>query len=307
MAAPTRRVPVAEQLEPLKKHPVAAEVYKLATIVFGALIFAVGLEGFLVPNDFLDGGVVGIAIIASQYVDLPVGTFIAIGNVPFVILAWVMVGHRNAIRSGVGIATLSIATLVLHHMDPFTDESWLALICGGAMIGSGVGLALRQGGALDGTEVLASILATRTQFSVGQVILFINLVIFTVAGFAISWESAMLSGVLFYVVVKDLVDKIAHGDSGAVRVRVSTNDYARVASMLADLTGRPVIVDQQQRWYADGPGEQIWVIHFTSSRMEEATIIEAIEEIDPHANVSFSHVTNLHGPRYESIGTDAHH
>lgn len=87
---------------------------------------------------------------------------------------------------------------------------------------------------------------------------------------------------------------------------MSTNEYARVASMLAELTNRPVIVDQQQRWYAHGPGEDIWVIHLTVSRMEEATIIESIEEIDPTANVSFSHVTNLHGPLYESIGNLAH-
>lgn len=94
-----------------------------------------------------------------------------------------MIGHRSAIRSGLGILTLSVATIFLHHMHPFTEQSWLALICGGAMIAVGIGIALRHGGALDGTEVLATILASRTNLTVGQVILYINLTIFSVAGF----------------------------------------------------------------------------------------------------------------------------
>jgi len=284
-----------------KKHPVIAETYRIVSIMVGAVIFAIGLEGFLIPNDFLDGGIVGVSIIATNFVDVPMGVFIAVLNIPFVLLAWAMIGHSSAIRSGLGIATLSAATIYFHHLHPITDQSWLALICGGAMIGLGIGIAIRHGGALDGTEVLATILASRTRFTVGQIILYINIAIFALAGFVISWESALLSGVLFYVVVKDLVDQIAHGESGVRRARVTTNQHEKVAQAIAARTGRPVLVDEYQRWYGDGRAGEVWVVNFTCTRMEEATLVEFIESVDPEAGVTFSEITNLHGPMFESL------
>ncbi|WP_114423569.1 YitT family protein [Nocardioides houyundeii] len=289
-----------------KKHPVASEIYKITSIVVGAFVFAIGLEGFLIPNDFLDGGVVGVSIITARFVDVPIGVFIGLLNIPFVALAWVMIGRRSAVRSGIGIGTLSIATILLHHMHPITEQSWLALICGGAMIAVGIGVALRHGGALDGTEVLATILASRTKFTVGQLILYLNLAVFTVAGFVISWEAALLSAVLFYVVVKDLVDQIAHGESGARQVRVTTERYEEVARMVSAHTNRPVLVSKQQRFYADvGLAEEVWVLSFATTRLEEVAIAEEIEEVDPEANITFSDIANLHGPMYESM-TNAH-
>jgi uncharacterized membrane-anchored protein YitT (DUF2179 family) len=189
----------------------------------------------------------------------------------------------------------------MHHMHAITQQSWLALVCGGAMIAAGIGIALRHGGALDGSEILATILATRTRYTVGQIILYINLGIFTVAGFVLSWEQALLSAVLFYVVVKDLVDQITHGDTGARRARVTTTRHDEVASMIAGRINRPVLVHAHTRWYADGPGEEVWVVNFTCFRMEEVALAEDITAVDPDAHVTFSDITNLHGPMYEAI------
>lgn len=278
------------------------EFYKLGSIMVGAIIFAIGLEGFLLPNDFLDGGVVGVSIIATRFVDVPMGVFIAILNIPFLALAWLKIGRRSAVRSAVGIGTLSVATIVLHHMEAITHESWLALVCGGAMIGVGVGVALRHGGALDGTEVLATYLATQSKFTVGQLILYVNLAIFVVAGFVISWESALLSAVLFYVVVKDLVDKIAHGDSGARAVRVTTRKHEAVAKVVTEHTHRPVVVDKQLKYHGDiDLWEDIWVLSFISTRLDEASVVEEIIEVDPAANITFSDIANLQGPMAESM------
>ena len=306
-ASPTSTRPTPQSLlVGAKKHPVLVEVYQVLSIMIGAIVFAVGLEGFLIPNGFIDGGVVGVSILATTYVDLPMGVFIGLLNIPFVVLAWAMIGHRSALRSGLGIATLSVATIYLHHMHAFTDESWLALVCGGAMIAVGIGIALRHGGALDGTEVLATILASRTNATVGQVILYINLAIFTVAGFVLGWEAALLSAVLFYVVVKDLVDQIAHGEHGARRAHVSTASYETIAPLIAARINRPVLVDKHTRWYADGPGAEVGVITFSCTRMEEATIVEDIEAIDPWANVSFSEIANHHGPMFERVKGASH-
>lgn len=308
MATTVSPPPARDLVQRTKKHPVAGEVYNIASTMVGAVVAALGIEGFLLPNDFLDGGIVGVSIIATQFVDLPLGVFIGLINIPFIVLAWVMVGHRAAVRSGLGIAALSAASIYLHlhHLPAFTDESWLALICGGAMIGVGIGIALRHGGALDGTEVLATILATRTQFTVGQIVLYINLGVFTLAGFVISWESALLSGVLFYVVVKDLIDQVAHGEHGVRRARVTTIQHAAVAEMISARINRPVLVDRHTHWYADGPGEDVWVVNFTCTRMEEATLVEDIEAVDPQANITFSDITNLHGPMFESLTNAGH-
>lgn len=287
------------------KHPVGREVYQMLAIVFGALVFAIGLEGFLIPNDFLDGGVVGVAIILARFVDLPMGVFVGILNVPFVLLGWRIIGHRAALRSALGIATLSLSTIYLHHrMHAITDQSWLALICGGTMIAVGTGVALRHGGALDGTEVLASILSGRTNYSVGQIILYINICIFTVAGFVISWESALLSAVLFYIVVKDLIDKIAHGESGARQARVITTRYEEVAQVVTMHTKRPVLVDKQKRFYPEtglDEDEAMWVLTFIVGAMEEATLAEDISEVDPNAGISYSNVASLHGPLLDTL------
>lgn len=278
------------------------EFYKLASIMVGAVIFAIGLEGFLLPNDFLDGGVVGISILITRFLDLPMGVFIGILNIPFVVLAWLKIGRRSAVRSAVGIATLSVATIALHHQFVVTEQSWLALICGGAMIGVGVGIALHHGGALDGTEVLATYLATQSKFTVGQIILYLNLAIFVVAGFVISWESALLSAVLFYVVVKDLVDKIAHGDSNARSVRVTTRKHEAVARVITEHTHRPVIVDKQMKYHGDiDLWEDIWVLSFVTTRLDEASVVEEIVEVDPRANITFSDIANLQGPLAESM------
>ncbi len=235
------------------------------------------------------------------------GVYIGVLNLPFLILAWKAVGHRSAVRSAVGIITLSVATTLLHHMHPITDQSWLALICGGAMIGVGVGVALHHGGALDGTEVLATVLAAQTKFTVGQLILYVNLAIFALAGFVISWESALLSAVLFYVVVKDLVDQIAHGESGARQVRVTTRHRDEIAKLVTGHTKRPVVVSKQLKYHGDiDLWEDVWVITFATTRLEEAAIAEEIEEIDPRANITFSDIANLHGPVAEKLANGHH-
>lgn len=106
--------------------------------------------------------------------------------------------------------------------------------------------------------------------------------------------------------MKDLVDQIAHGEHGARRAHVSTARYEEVAPLISDHINRPVLVDVHRRWYADGPGAEVGVITFSCSRMEEATLVEDIERIDPWANISFSDIANHHGPMFESIMGDTH-
>ena len=157
-----------------RSHPALHESFKMFAVICGAILVAVGLELFLVPNGFLDGGVVGVSIILTNYVDIPLGIFIAVLNVPFLFVAFKSSGWKTALRTAVGISVLSISTIFLHHSEPLTREFTLALGYGGLLLGVGVGLALRYGGALDGTEILSVSLSNKINMGVDQIILIIN-------------------------------------------------------------------------------------------------------------------------------------
>lgn len=285
-----------------RKHPVAEEIYSFASIIVGAALVAFGLEGFLIPNGFLDGGITGISILIASFLPVPMGVILGILNIPFVVLMWLKFGHMNAIRTAVGIAVLAAGTIILHHMEPVTEEFVLALAYGGAALGIGIGLALRQGGALDGMEALASILSRSTRFSVDQLILVFNIVIFIVAAFVVGPQQALASAALFYLAVAPVIKKVVDGDSYSRRARVATSKPAEVAAALQDsVSGR--ILMEGSRVFADGEftaasGD----ISFTIPRLQEASVTDTILDIDPDAVVVFLDIASLRGGSYEQKG-----
>lgn len=289
------------------KHPVLAEAFHLLGVIVGGVLVGFGLEAFLIPNDFLDGGITGIAIILSHFVDLPMGVFLAVLNLPFVLLVWWKVGHRSAIRTAVGIATLATVTIVLHHMDPLTENFLLALFFGGALLGLGIGIALRQGGALDGTEALASIVSNRSAFSVDQIILGINVIIFTVAAFVISPESAMASAALFFLAVSPMIKRVVDGNSEMKAARVITAHPEPVAAAISSRISRRISADRRYV-YEEGRGfeEEVTELFFTVARLEESEVTELVLDADPDAVVIFNEVSSLRGGVYEDRAATAH-
>lgn len=285
-----------------RKHPLAEEIYRFTSIIIGALLVAIGLEAFLIPNGFLDGGITGISILISSFLPIPMGFVLGILNIPFVILTWLKVGHMSAIRTAVGIAVLALATIVLHHMEPWTEEFVLALAYGGALLGVGVGLALRQGGALDGMESLASILSKSTRYSVDQLILVFNIVIFIAASFVVGPQQALASAALFYLAVAPVIKKVVDGDSYSRRARVATSKPSEVAEALrTSVSGR--ILMEGSRVFENGEFlEASGDISFTIPRLQEASITDTILAIDPDAIVVFLDIASLRGGSYEQKG-----
>jgi uncharacterized membrane-anchored protein YitT (DUF2179 family) len=282
------------------KHPVLMELYRYLSIIIGGVLVALGLEAFLIPNGFIDGGVTGISIILSTFIPIPVGIFIAILNVPFVIVAWAKLGSRAALKTAVGVASLATSAILLHHMDPWTDNFILALGYGGLLLGLGIGLALRQGGALDGTESLASIISSNSRFSIDQLILAVNVLIFTVAGLLLEPQQAMASALLFYVVVTPIIKKVVDGGSTMKQVRIITENREDIALAISAVTHRRVTV-ANRRVYDEGSfDEEISEITFAVSRLEEAQVTEAVREVDPDAIISFIEISTLRGGVYES-------
>lgn len=282
-----------------RKHPIVEEFMRFFFIVLGAVLVGFGLEAFLIPNGFLDGGITGISIILSNFISVPVGFILAVLNIPFLILTWVKVGHLAAIRTAVGISALAITTIILHHMEPWTNEFVLALAYGGALLGLGVGLALRQGGALDGTEALASIWSGKSRFSVDQLILGINIFIFIGAAFVVGTREALASAALFYLAVAPIISKVVDGGSTLRRARVITNNPEEVAAAVRKVvTGR--IVQEGSRVY-DGSGfsELTGDISFNLPRLQEAVVLDVIIDADSEAVVTFMDISSLRGGIYE--------
>ena len=162
-------------------------------ITVGAVIAAFALEEFLVPFTILDGGVVGVSMIISQLSGLPLGVLTILLNIPFMILGFRRLGMRFLVKAIYAMVIFSVFLSVFENMKAVTEQEILVVVFGGVLLGVGVGLILRYGGCLDGTEIVAMFLSKNTEFSVGQIVLFFNIIIYTAAGFLFGPDRALYS------------------------------------------------------------------------------------------------------------------
>lgn len=271
------------------------EALKLVIMALSAIVVAYGLS-LLVAHDFLDGGVTGLSILAERITGVPMGLWLALLNLPFIIMAWFKLGRRTAVRTLVGILTLAIASVVFHHMPAITDERWLAFFSGGLMLGAGIGTAIRFGGALDGTEALAAILADRISFDIDQVILAINVGIFTLAAFFVGVEPALASGMLFFFVVSPIIGRITSGDNSVKFTRIITDHPEDIAGLIEGKLHRKVAMEQRKVWKDGGfAPAQASELQMVMSRLEESELAEMVKDIDPRAVILMSDITSHHG------------
>lgn len=271
-------------------HPFWKETFQIAMVIIGAFLVAFGLEFFLVPNGFLDGGITGISIMLSTSLNLPLGLFIAVLNLPFIALAWKFSGIRNAGRTALGIAALAGATLLFHHKEPLTHEFVLALGYGGVLLGVGVGLALRYGGALDGIESLAHILSHKTNLDVGKIILGANFFIFIVAAFVYTPERAMASFLLFYIVVAPMIKRIVDAGSDVRVVQIISNKHSEVSDAIHVKMHRKVIFTDAHR---DRLDDDLKIVTTFISQSEETQLTDVIDEVDPDAIIIFNEASTV--------------
>lgn len=277
-----------------QRHPFLQELFKASAVAFGAVLVAVGLEMFLVPNGFLDGGVVGISIILTSYFSVPLGVFIGVLNIPFLFVAFRHSGWKTAFRTALGIGVLSVATIVLHHSEPLTEEFTLALGYGGLLLGVGVGLALRYGGALDGTEILSVSLSNKINLGVDQIILIINFFIFLVAAFVFTPERAMASFLLFYIVVTPIIKKVMEGGNETKTVQILSTKHLEITEAIHEKLNKKVVLYDAHKDDLE-PGHTLKVLFTFVARIEESALAEIVEEIDPDAIIVFNDVSSIRG------------
>lgn len=270
-------------------------IKKYLVLIIGSLIYSAGLEIFLVPNNIIDGGIVGISIMASYLTGIPFGVFMLILNLPFLYLGYKQIGKTFAISTIISIIALSIFSEFLEPMPQITQDYFLAAIFGGIIAGAGVGLVIRQGGSLDGTEITAIILDRKTSFSVGEVVMFFNLFILGAAGFVFGWDKAMYSLVAYFIISK-MIDVVLKGLDESYAVMIVSDEYEEIADALMHRLGRGVTYLHGKGAYT---GDDKQVLYCVVTRLEVVKLKEIALEKDETAFVTINPVHDIVGGRFK--------
>jgi uncharacterized membrane-anchored protein YitT (DUF2179 family) len=261
-------------------------------MLVGTFIAAVALEYFLLPNDVMDGGIVGISIMIEHLTGLPLGALTFVLNVPFLVIGYKQIGRTFLISSLISIAFFSIWLALLPNFHfVVTNDTTLGAIFGGIILGAGVGIVIRRGGSLDGTEMVAIILARLSPISVGQCVLLFNVVIYSVAGVIFGWDKAMYSLITYFIASK-VIDIVVEGIDEAKCLMIVSDKYEEVASAISDRLGRGVTFLNGEGGYSH---RQLKVIYVVVTRLEIAKVKGLILQADSGAFLTISNVADVLG------------
>jgi len=264
-------------------------------IILGACLVAVGLEIFLVPNQIIDGGIVGISIILSHLTGVNLGIFLFALNLPFLIMGYKEIGKTFAISTLLGVTIMSIGTSFLHPVPELTDDPLLAAVFGGIILGIGVGMVIRYGGSLDGTEIVAIMFNKKIPLSVGETVMFFNIFILGSAGFVFGWDRAMYSLIAYYIAFK-MIDVTIQGLDESRSVWIISDKHQEIGDALLARLGRGVTYLNGEGAYT---GEDKKVIFCVITRLEEAKLKSIIEDIDEKAFLAVGSINNVKGGNFK--------
>lgn len=277
-----------------KKTNMLDLIKRVVFITIGAVLMGVALEMFLVPNDIIDGGIAGISIILSKTTSLKLGLFLFLLNVPFLMLGYKQIGKTFAFSTLYGIAIMSLTTAMLHHVEAFTNEKLLAVMFGGIMLGAGVGLVIRFGGSLDGTEIVSILISKKINVPVGQLIMIFNVFIFIVAGFVFGWDSAMYSIFTYYIAFK-MIDIVVEGLNESKSVTIISSEYDEISQAIIDRLGRNTTFIYAKGGYMR---EDTQMIYCVLTRLEVAKLKAIVQDIDPKAFIAIETVSDVLGGNF---------
>lgn len=267
---------------------------KIVLMILGSILASIALEIFLIPNNIIDGGIVGISIMASHLTNLPLGMFTFVLNIPFFIIGYKQIGKTFTLSTLFSVTCLSIGVSYLHPISGLTHDPLLAAVFGGIILGVGVGLIIRNGGSLDGTEIVAIILDKRMSFSIGEIVMFFNLFILSGAGFIFGWDRAMYSLIAYFIAFK-VIDIIVEGLDESKAVMIISDNHKDICEAITDRLGRGVTI-------LDGSGayERIStnILYTVVSRLEVAKVKNIVHGFDENALVTIGNV-EVCGKKYK--------
>ncbi len=256
----------------------------ITLIILGSLSAAFGIKGFLVSSHFIDGGVTGVSMLLNNIFGFPVWILLCLLNLPFIIFGHRQLGKTFVIKSIFSILVLSIAIAVIPFPD-VTPDKLLTALFGGFFLGAGIGLSVRGGAVIDGTEVLAIFLSRKLRTTIGDIIIIINILIFGVAAYFLSLEIALYS-MITYLSASKTLDFIIEGIDEYTRVTIISASNDKMRKMIIEKLGRGVTVYNGKRGYGKtGEAKEIEIVYTVVTRLELNRLNTEIEKIDPAAFV----------------------
>jgi uncharacterized membrane-anchored protein YitT (DUF2179 family) len=269
---------------------VIRHVWSALSLLGGVVVAALGLGGFLLPNHFIDGGVTGVSMLLARLLGIPLSILLVVVNAPFVLVGYRYIGSAFAVKSSLAIFALALC-LALVPFPVATEDKLLGAVFGGFFIGAGVGLAIRGGGVLDGTEILAVVLSRRTFATVGEIILGLNVVIFSVATFFLGVEPALYS-VLTYLAASKTIDYLLHGVEAYNGVMIVSRQHEAIRQAILTEMGRGVTGFRAKGGYTDTDQEVLFCV---VTRLELTKLESIVKAKDVGAFIVISPVHETSG------------
>ncbi|MBT3303179.1 MAG: YitT family protein [Bacteroidetes bacterium] len=264
-------------------------------IALGILSACVGLNGFLLPNMFIDGGVTGISLILTELTGVPLSVLLVLVNIPFIIMAFSTISRKFALRSMLAIILLAISVHFI-HMPIITADKLLIAVFGGFFLGLGIGLSIRGGSVIDGTEVLAVFISKKTSMTIGDVILVFNVLIFMAAAYVFSIEISLYA-MLTYLSASKTVDFVVSGIEEYLGITIISEKNEEIRLAITEKLGRGCTIYFGKKGFAkEGKDLQpIDIVYTLITRLELAKLHTEIDKIDEDAFIVMHSIKDAKG------------
>ena len=259
-------------------------------ITLGATLAALALEIFLVPNNIIDGGIIGISIMISYITKVKLSILTFVLNIPFLILGYKQLGKSFLIKAAYAMLVFSVLLEQFKPVPELTNDILLATVFGGLLLGVGVGFVIKFGACLDGTEVVAILINKKTSFSVGQVVMFLNFFIYSTSGLLFGWDRALYS-ILTYFITFKIIDMVSEGFEQAKAAMIITNHGEEIANSIYKHLGRTVTMLEGEGLIS---GKKV-VLYAVVTRIEIPELKRIVAADDYSAFVTITDVNEIVG------------
>ena len=263
-------------------------------ITLGIFSAAFGFKGFLLTNHFIDGGATGISLLISALTSIPLYILLICINIPFIILGYKIIGKTFAIKTMLAISGLALVVATVSFPD-VTKDNLLVAIFGGFFLGAGIGLSVRGGAVIDGTEVLAIYLSRKFGTTIGDIIIVINVLIFSLAAYLLSVEIALYS-MITYLAASKTLDFIVEGIEEYTGVTIISNQHEEIRAMLVEMLGHGVTIYKGESGFGkQGETKNISILYTVLTRLELSRLRSELEKIDKNAFIIMSSIKDTKG------------
>lgn len=284
----------AKQLRNFRKM-VMRTIRDFVLIGLGVMSAGLGIKGFILPNGFIDGGCTGISMLIGVESGIPLSLILLLINIPFILLGLRTLGKKFFVRAVIAIVGLAICVALMPPIH-VTNDKLLVAVFGGFFLGLGIGLAMRGGAVLDGTEVMAIYFSRKSSLTIGDVILVFNILIFSVAAYLLGIEVALYS-ILIYLSASKTVDFVIEGIEEYTGVTIISVHHAAIVDMIMNKMGRGLTVYKGEKGFGKGGirRSDMEIIFTVITRLEISTLNAEIDKIDPNAFVVMGSVKDTKG------------